>query len=478
MANALKTRSITRLNAVVIAMTIAGGGAFAYALYSSWGLTQVTLADSRLLLFPGQFHGLDVHVMPLTFKPVVFFTTNDSSVATISGEGTITAVTIGRATVHAKLESGREIGTCIIEVVSLGEYLQRTYTTMAGNASIDPANNTHPGHMLARFIEDHLSTRVLGEKKYHETVSRQEATFLWDIGIQLANLAEASNQHPDCFKPALDAFRVEGLPWYRDSLRGGYQPCFKPSLANDDRYYDDNAWVGMALIYAYEATGETSYLDLASQLFQFLKEGQDTSGNATLDGGIYWHVTKKSINTCSTAPAAFFCLQLSRYLDGETRTITLEMADKAIEWCMRAMQDPADRLFFDNLRVIDGHVDTRKFTYNTAMMERALLLRAQITDNATDLGHAIAIANASDYFFDTGCDCYVDDAFFAYLLVEANVELYRHDHANADFLFKALATGNHYWDMMHDPSHVEYFKTCHLKTIAAMARVFWVLGTC
>ncbi len=477
MLGAWKTRPVTRLKVVAIVAVILGASIAACALYSWWGLSQVSLMDSRLTLIPGQVQGLNMRYMPLTCRPGVMFSTNDSTVATVSGEGTVTAMRIGKATVHASRGDGHDLGTCTIEVVSLGEFLQRTYPTMPGNVSLDPANNTHRAHVLSRFIEDHLSTSMPGEKRYHGTVSKQDVTFLWDIGIQLANLAGAAKQHPGCFKHALDAFREDGLPWYKDLARGGFQPCFKPSLAgNDDRYFDDNAWVGMALMYAYDATGERKYLDLALELFQFIKEGQDTSGNMTLDGGVYWHVSKESINTCSTAPTAYFCLLLSRHLDGENKAIVLDVASKAIDWCTHAMQDPSDHLLFDNLDVASGRVDTRKYTYNTAMVERALLLRGQVTGNASDIELAAAIANASDYFFDMEKESYVDDAFFAYLLVEASVELHHHDHANIDLLFKARATGNHYWDMINDASYADYFKACHLKTYAAMARTFWVLG--
>ena len=53
---------------------------------------------------------------------------------------------------------------------------------------------------------------------------------------------------------------------------------------NDERYYDDNVWIGIEMANLYELTGNEVYLQHANTVWNFILEGiDDVTG-----GGVYW----------------------------------------------------------------------------------------------------------------------------------------------------------------------------------------------
>ncbi|MBV9578247.1 MAG: hypothetical protein JO057_06635, partial [Chloroflexi bacterium] len=54
-----------------------------------------------------------------------------------------------------------------------------------------------------------------------------------------------------------------------------------------DKYYDDNAWVALALI-QHHRMGFDSSLRRAEQLWNFARKGWDTDRQAQIPGGVFW----------------------------------------------------------------------------------------------------------------------------------------------------------------------------------------------
>ena len=73
---------------------------------------------------------------------------------------------------------------------------------------------------------------------------------------------------------------------------------YTPMPGQRRRYYDDNAWIGLALTQLHLQTGDAGVLEHARRVFRFVAQGQDA------DGGVRWVEGRRSRNTCSTAPAA------------------------------------------------------------------------------------------------------------------------------------------------------------------------------
>lgn len=168
------------------------------------------------------------------------------------------------------------------------------------------------------------------------------------------------------------------------------------SVAADDRYYDDNQWIGITAIDAYRRTGNNRYLQLAEKIYRFMMTGWDTISG----GGIYWkegdHSTK---NTCSNGPGAVLSLKLYRATKNETYFKT---GLALYNWAQLKLQAPSG-VYYDNLQLPAGTVDKRTYTYNSGTMLESAVLLYQITGNKQYKEEAQRVAAASlDHFYKEG----------------------------------------------------------------------------
>ena len=89
---------------------------------------------------------------------------------------------------------------------------------------------------------------------------------------------------------------VRGLASYSDdgnilesTEEAGFESVVTPPLGSGgDRYYDDNAWLGLALVRHYELTGDRAILRLAQRVFAFVISGWSTNATWQEPGGIRW----------------------------------------------------------------------------------------------------------------------------------------------------------------------------------------------
>ncbi|MFI5385281.1 MAG: glycoside hydrolase family 76 protein [Fimbriimonadales bacterium] len=141
-------------------------------------------------------------------------------------------------------------------------------------------------------------------KQYSESITAagepgKAPAFTWDLAVYLS--AAAAGCSLDAKKyGALCEKILDSLKPYGCNRNGvwGYSdlPVHGPQ---SDRYYDDNEWLVLAELEAYEATHRKRFLDEAERTFQFVMSGE--SGD--LGGGIFWRENdRKSKNTCSNAP--------------------------------------------------------------------------------------------------------------------------------------------------------------------------------
>lgn len=73
---------------------------------------------------------------------------------------------------------------------------------------------------------------------------------------------------------------------YWDPALGGYAPYPEDRSANTEAWFDDNGWLGLAFLNAYDATDESRYLADAERAFHFIaSHGWDASGG----GGMWWN---------------------------------------------------------------------------------------------------------------------------------------------------------------------------------------------
>jgi hypothetical protein len=189
-------------------------------------------------------------------------------------------------------------------------------------------------------------------------------------------------------------------PAYSSDLRG--------SRLGGDRYYDDNAWVGLALVQLERMRPGSGYLDRADELFRFAVGGW-ASTHEPHPGGVYWVEQSRGLglknhdrNTVSTAPNAELGLHLAELGAGAPRSGPLDgpHPSEMYEWVVGALDEslgsesPGTGLFWDKLRG-DGTIDRAIWSYNQGSMVGLGVLLARAANGgarADPLRRAEAIA--------------------------------------------------------------------------------------
>lgn len=196
---------------------------------------------------------------------------------------------------------------------------------------------------------------------YREIADEPAPVFNWGLGVLLTAQNSLASLDPSYKSKLVDT--LEHADEYWNSV--GPVPGFdvQPHTPkNQDRYYDDNAWMVMALVDSYEITGDRRWLNRAQDALKHVLSGEDSQ----LGGGIFWKERERtSKNTCSNAPAAAACLAVYRH----TKDSSLMVKAKEIyAWTREKLQAP-DHLYWDNIR-LDGKIDKTKWSYNAALMLR------------------------------------------------------------------------------------------------------------
>ncbi len=321
--------------------------------------------------------------------------------------------------------------------------------------------------------------KLYAEKTDLTTGKPDHPSFMWGVGVQLTAMAAAARLEPEKYlepmKAYADAIQVYWLD--HDGIAGfDVQPGPKAS----DRYYDDNAWLVLALAEVSEVAKEKKYLDQSEATFRFVISGEDDK----LGGGLYWREKEKtSKNTCTNAPAITSALRLHQLTkDGKY----LETAKRVYAWTCKNLQD-ADGLFFDNIKIDGGSVDRRKFSYNTALMIRANCLFHQITGEEKYLAEAKRLAQAAEKQWIAPTGAVSDSGRFAHLLLESFLELHERDKDPhwTDLVTRCLVhlhdqmkdeNGRypHRWDRRSDRRYSGPMRELMLLNQASPARIYWL----
>lgn len=215
--------------------------------------------------------------------------------------------------------------------------------------------------------------------------------WIWDASIQLGALCAAARLEPQTYLPQVKAY-ASALRSYRTMYHDRAGLDVNPPPKSSDRYYDDNAWICLSLLEAYELTHDPQDLSLATDAYRFTMSGRDDA----LGGGIYWHEDRMtSKNACSSGPAMLAAI---KFYQLTKEPGYLETARQLYDWTRQHLQD-ADGLVFDSIRVPSGSIGRAKLTYNSATLLRAACLLYQITGDKAYLVEARRIAHASEKRF-------------------------------------------------------------------------------
>lgn len=163
-----------------------------------------------------------------------------------------------------------------------------------------------------------------------------------------------------------------------------------------DRFFDDNAWLGLALLRHFEVVRDPRALDLAADALAFARSGWAGEPGGTGPGGVRWRDTadSRSRHACSTAPAAALAVAFARHRPGEG---LLDWGAVAYDWVRHTLRGP-DALYADHVRA-DGRVDETRWSYNQGAMIGAGVLLHRATGDGRYLSDARTTAAAARSHF-------------------------------------------------------------------------------
>lgn len=162
------------------------------------------------------------------------------------------------------------------------------------------------------------------------------------------------------------------------------------------RFYDDNQWIAIAYLDAYNRNHQPKYLDVSKMIYRYMLGGIDTVSG----GGIYWKEGDKTTkNTCSNGPGILVALQLYKITRQKQY---LDTALSLYRWTNKYLQAP-DGVYYDNVKLPSLKIAKATYTYNTGTMLQSNVLLYEITKKQQYLTEAKRIASAGKArFFKNG----------------------------------------------------------------------------
>jgi hypothetical protein len=168
-----------------------------------------------------------------------------------------------------------------------------------------------------------------------------------------------------------------------------------PHGRGGDVYYDDNAWLGLALCRHHEVTGSKRAAHLSRRLLAFILGGWSSEPSWSHPGGVRWvdSDTNLSRNTCSNAPVAQLAVLIA----------LRDKSDEMLKWSERIYEWVRDTflteqaLYLDRIAP-DGTKNPQIWSYNQGIMIGAGVQLHQATGMQSYLTQARETAESASQY--------------------------------------------------------------------------------
>jgi predicted alpha-1,6-mannanase (GH76 family) len=221
-----------------------------------------------------------------------------------------------------------------------------------------------------------------------DTATNALVTRFWDSGQSTLRGEDPSNGslagywiYAQAFDAVLDAVQRGGESKFRTWMDTLYRAQDARGWQRD--YFDDENWMALALIRAYDVTRDAKYLSRAESLFA------DIEQNGRTNSGVWWNRAHTQKATASNFGPAITAARLNeRTGNASYQTAAIQIYDYWYSTMVnRTTSQVADH------RNADGSVDWSKFTYDTGLAIGASIELWKITNNAGYLNHAYAFGD-------------------------------------------------------------------------------------
>jgi predicted alpha-1,6-mannanase (GH76 family) len=155
-------------------------------------------------------------------------------------------------------------------------------------------------------------------------------------------------------------------------------------------FFDDESWMALALMRAFDLTGRQRYLDEARALLDdIVQNASDSSCCGATPGGLWWDRPHTQKATASNAGAVVTAVRAWQRT-GEASY--LDFAKSVWAFWDANMVDKTTHAVSDHIAAPSGNVVRYKFTYNEGIMIGASLALSEATKDPKYLAEAHAIA--------------------------------------------------------------------------------------
>ena len=239
--------------------------------------------------------------------------------------------------------------------------------------------------------------------------------------------------------------------WDAAASPPGYSASMQPPNGSGDRkFFDDNAWTGLALVQAYRLSADPAELARARQLFDFSVSGWDHDPTHADPGGVWWSQQMPNPrfihrNAVSTASSAELGLQLYE-TGGRSEPYYLDWATRMYTWVNAYLRGP-NGLYNDHVDLA-GVVDPGQLTYNQGTMIGASVLLYRTSGDSAMLQRARKVADTSLEVF--GPDFNQPPAYNAIFF--RNLLLLAAETGDERYRAATQAYADRVWDELRDPS--------------------------
>ena len=254
----------------------------------------------------------------------------------------------------------------------------------------------------------------------------------------------------------LDGVERTGGAQYAGLIESFYLGQNSRGWTND--YYDDECWMTLALLRAYDLTTNVIYLSQAQALYADIQGGWDTTCCGANVGGMWWNKAHTQKATAANAGAA---LAGTRLYQRTTNVAYLNFAQQVYGFWWSNMVNQSTFQVCDHINP-DGTKVWWKFTYNEGLMMGAGVALYEATGNGTYLTNANNLANFmlnneytptayGNVLYDgdnTGCggDCHqFKGPAYRYLM-----QLYRQNTNRTDYRAMLQSCANAIWNLARE----------------------------
>jgi hypothetical protein len=252
---------------------------------------------------------------------------------------------------------------------------------------------------------------------YAHSLTSRFSDYAWGQGVMsraLLAAAKVDRSYLGIAKEQADEFHLRY--WCTQNGTSGYNA----SNGNcGDRYYDDNAWIALALLELYELTEDIKYLGWAQDTVAFCMTGENGPQDNP-NGGIRWHESNTSgASVCSTAPTCLANLILCQ-LTGISSYNT--DGERLYNWLINSDLRYSSWIFHETNQGPLG--------YQTAVVTQAALRLYRITGGDSYLQQAQLMGAAMEHeFVDRDTHALKQTGKWGgHDMTDAYVELYQVDH--------------------------------------------------